>query len=139
PTQNKKIVTNNLEDKIKIELEKLGFKVETNVGNADYKISLGVYDKKLDKFLVGVECDYSAFKSSPSILERDVQRPTFLKSRGWDLIRIWSRDWWLHKQKVINLIVKIANKNKDKLTASLNKEQKSPTPRSKLITIKTTN
>ena len=88
---------------------------------------------------MGVECDYSAFKSSPSILERDVQRPTFLKSRGWDLIRIWSRDWWLHKQKVINLIVKIANKNKDKLTASLNKEQKSPTPRSKLITIKTTN
>ena len=138
-TPPKNNVLNNLEQQIKVELEKLGYKVETNIGNADYKISLGIYDKKLDKYLIGVECDYTAFKSSPSILERDVFRPTFLKSRGWDILRVWSRDWWLHKTKIVNLIVKLAEKNRAKFTAEQEKPEKVTAPngtRNRVITIK---
>ena len=114
---------NNIEEQIKAELEKLGYKVETNLGNTDYKISVAIYDKKLDKYLLGLECDYEAFSSSPSVLERDVFRPTFLKSRGWDIIRIWSRDWWLHKVKLLNMIVKTAEKNKQQLLKHPNKSK----------------
>ena len=138
----KNAILNNLEQQIKVELEKLGYKVETNIGNADYKISLGIYDKKLDRYLIGVECDYTAFKSSPSILERDVFRPTFLKSRGWDIIRVWSRDWWLHKTKIVNTIVKLAEKNRAKFTATQEKPEKITAPngtRNRLITIKPKN
>ncbi len=104
-----------IEEQIKSELEKLGYKVETNLGNTDYKISVAIYDKKSDKYLLGLECDYSAYESSDSVLERDVFRPTFLKSRGWDIMRIWSRDWWLHKIKTLNLIVKTIEKNKQQI------------------------
>ncbi len=128
-------VVNNLEQKIKTELEKLGYKVNTNLGNADYKISLGIYDKSLDCYLVGVECDYTAYHSSDSLLERDVYRPTFLRARGWDIIRVWSRDWWLNKTKVINLIVKVAEKNKAKILAARNIE-KEKKPRNRTIKIK---
>ena len=121
--------------KIKIELEKLGYKVETNLGNADYKISLAIYDKNLDRYLVGVECDYTAYKSSESLLERDVYRPTFLKTRGWDILRVWSRDWWLNKNKVISNITKIAEKNKAKLLAQHEQEQQKK-PRTRTIKIK---
>ena len=104
-----------LENEIKAELVKLGYNVETNLGNTDYKLSLAVYDKKEDRYLLGIECDYSAYKSSPSILERDVYRNKFLSSRGWTIMRVWSRDWWLNKQKVINNIVKAVNANKKKI------------------------
>lgn len=107
PTEE--IATGKLEDEIKEELVKLGYDVETNLGNTNYKISLAIYDKKLDRYLLGVECDYTAFKSSDSILERDVYRNKFLTSRGWNIMRVWSRDWWLNKQKVINNIVKNIN------------------------------
>lgn len=111
PSPKEEIVSNQLEKEIKEELVKLGYSVETNLGNTNYKLSLAVYDKKLDKYLLGIECDYSAYKSSDSILERDVYRNKFLKSRGWDIMRVWSRDWWLSKTKVINSIVKQINAN----------------------------
>ena len=134
-TPKPKLVINDLEQRIKTELEKLGYKVETNIGNADYKISLAIYDKTLDRYLVGVECDYAAYESSDSLLERDVYRPTFLHARGWDIIRVWSRDWWLHKQKVINTIVKIADKNKAKFQSQKESEAV-PKKRTRTIKIK---
>ena len=104
-----------MEDEIKNELVRLGYNVETSLGNTKYKISLAVYDKELDRYLLGIECDYMAYKSSDSILERDVYRNKFLESRGWNIMRVWSRDWWLNKEKVINNIVKAISKKKKRL------------------------
>ena len=50
--------------------------------------------------------DYSAFESSQFALERDVYHPDFMYRRGWELFRVWSRDWWLNKTKVLQMIVK---------------------------------
>jgi translation initiation factor 1 (eIF-1/SUI1) len=100
----------DMENQIKSELEALGYTVETNVGNTAHNIPLAIYDKKQDKYLLGIECDYTAYESSDSILERDVYKPEFLKSRGWKIFRIWSRDWWMNKKKVLNAIVKCLNK-----------------------------
>ena len=115
PETNDIIVENKLEKYIKDELTKLGYSVETNLGNTDYKLSLAVYDKTLDRYLLGIECDYSAYRSSDSILERDVYRNKFLSSRGWKIMRVWSRDWWLNKNRVISNIVKAINVSKKEL------------------------
>ena len=118
PQSQEVVVENNLEKYIKDDLIKLGYDVETNLGNTNYKLSLAVYDAKLDRYLLGIECDYSAFKSSDSILERDVYRNKFLESRGWKIMRVWSRDWWLNKNKVISNIVKAINASKKELEAN---------------------
>ncbi len=111
----KENLSSKMENDIKQELEKLGYIVETNLGNTNYKLSLAIYDKKLDRYLLGVECDYSAYASSDSILERDVFRNKFLESRGWKIVRVWSRDWWLNKHKVVQRIIKLAEANRKKL------------------------
>ncbi len=121
PQSSEIVVENKLEEEIKKELDKLGYDVETNLGNTNYKISLAVYDKTLDRYLLGIECDYTSYYSSDSILERDVYRNKFLSSRGWSIVRVWSRDWWLNKTKVINNIVKLINANKKKLQESMSK------------------
>ena len=102
----------SVEERIKERLVKLGYKVELNLGNNNNRISLAVYDEKTDKYLVGVELDRDAFLSSDSCLERDVYKPRFLESRGWTLLRVWCRDWWLSPQKVIKSIVNAAERNK---------------------------
>ncbi len=122
PQTGEEIVLNQLENDIKAELVKLGYEVETNLGNTNYKISLAVYDKKLDRYLLGIECDYAAFKSSDSILERDVYRNKFLSSRGWKIMRVWSRDWWLNKNRVISNIVKEIAQSKKKLETKTSKK-----------------
>ncbi len=122
-----------LEGELKQELERLGYRVETNLGNTDYKISVAIYDKQLDRYLLGLECDYSAFESSPSVLERDVFRPAFLKSRGWNIIRIWSRDYWLHKSKILSMIVKEIEKSKANIIKNIEKEKTKKSTKSKKI------
>ena len=112
--EKKLIVLNQFEAEIKAELEKLGYNVEENLGNTDYKLSLAVYDAKLDRYLLGIECDYTAYQSSDSVLERDVYRTKFLQSRGWKIARVWSRDWWLNKNKVISNLVKMIENSRKK-------------------------
>ena len=101
-----------VEEQMKERLEKLGYKVETALGNRNNRISLAVYDEKSDRYLVGVELDKDAFASSSSCMERDVYKPRFLESRGWTVVRVWCRDWWLSPTKVVKSIAQIAEKNK---------------------------
>jgi len=101
---------------IKSALEKMGYLVEANLGNNSYKLSLAIYDKQLDKYLVGIEFDDTAFNSSKSVVERDVFRAAFMESRGWTILRVWSRDYWLNPQKVLNRIDKIAKRSRRKTT-----------------------
>ena len=93
----------------------MGYTVYTNLGNTSYKLSLGVYDSKLSRFVLGIECDYSAYNSSESVLERDVYRIKFLESRGWKIVRIWSRDWWQSPKKVLNKLSSLIEEEKQKI------------------------
>ena len=102
----------SLEKQIQKKLVKLGYNAEINLGNSDSKISVAVYDNKKDKFLLGIETDQTAISGSKSILERDVYRNEFLKSRGWKIFRVWSRDWWHNAKSVTNAIVKEIEKQK---------------------------
>ena len=102
-----------VEEQIKERLEKLGYEVETRLGNRNNRISLAIYDRALDVYLVGVELDKDAFASSDSCLERDVYKPRFLEARGWSVLRVWCRDWWLSPARVIKNITGIAEKNRE--------------------------
>jgi hypothetical protein len=105
----------SVEDQIKEKLEKLGYTVDTKIGNRNNRISLAVYDKEKDRYLVGVELDKDAFAGSSSTMERDVYKPKFLESRGWTILRVWCRDWWLYPTKVIKTIVQAAEEKKNAL------------------------
>ena len=97
---------------IKEKLEKAGYKVHTELGSLGNRISLAVYDEKTDRYLVGVELDRDAYDFSSSPMERDVCKHRFLEARGWKIMRIWSRDWWLSPTRVIKAITSMAEKNK---------------------------
>ena len=101
-----------IENQIKSELEKLGYKAEVGIGNSKVRISLAVYDPRSGRCLVGVQTETDAVRSSDSVLERDVYIPEFLESRGWHLLRIWNRDWWLSPKSVISEIVNEVEKTK---------------------------
>jgi very-short-patch-repair endonuclease len=104
----------SIDEQIKERLEKLGYKVKTRLGNENSRISLAVYDEESDRYLVGVELDTDAFNSGSPLLERDVYKPRFMESRGWTILRIWSRDWWISPAKVIKTITSAAEKNRRK-------------------------
>ena len=101
-----------IEERIAEKLTKMGYEVHLNLGNRNTRLSLAIYDSEIDRYLVGVELDKDAFLSSTSIMERDVYKPKFLQSRGWTILRVWCRDWWISPQKVIKSITTLAEKNR---------------------------
>ena len=101
-----------IEEQMKERIEKLGYRVDIGLGNKNSRISLAVYDDSCDKYLVGVELDKDAFAASASAMERDVYKPKFLEGRGWTIMRVWCRDWWLSPARVVRSIVNAAEKNR---------------------------
>jgi len=102
-----------IKSQIKEKLEKAGYKVHTDLGSLGNRISLAVYDEKRDRYTVGVELDLDAYRFSSSPMERDVCKRRFLTSRGWNIMRVWCRDWWVSPQRVIKAITSAADKAKD--------------------------
>lgn len=105
-TQTKPRSVLPIEEQIAEKLQKLGYKTEVNLGNSNSKLSVAVYDKRRDKYLLGIETDQTVINSSDSVLERDVFRNEFLKARGWKTFRVWSRDWWHNPSHVMSAITK---------------------------------
>lgn len=105
-------VEEQIKERLSREMEKYGYTVDTHLGNRKSRISLAIYDPRADRYLLGIELDKDAYASSDAILERDVYKPRFMESRGWVLMRVWCRDWWLSPQKVIRSIVSTLEKVK---------------------------
>ncbi|MEG2511573.1 MAG: AAA domain-containing protein, partial [Bacilli bacterium] len=87
------------EEEVYDALIKEGIDVDTQIGVSGYKIDLGIYDKNSSKYVLGIECDGAAYHSSKEARERDIHRQRYLESRGWKIIRIWSKDWWHNPKK----------------------------------------
>ncbi len=76
-------------------LRKCGFAVHTQVGVSGYRIDLGVINPdRPGEYLAGVECDGATYHSSKSARDRDRLRQDCLREKGWELVRIWSTDWF---------------------------------------------
>lgn len=86
-------------------LREKNYTVHTQVGDSGYKIDLAIYDKENSDYILGIECDGATYHSSPSARERDIYRQKFLELKGWNIHRIWSRNWWENPHKEIEKII----------------------------------
>jgi len=83
------------EEQVYNHLTKLGYTLDTQVGMSGYRIDLAVvHPHNPQKYILGIECDGAMYHSSASAKERDVYRQRFLENKGWNITRIWSRNWW---------------------------------------------
>lgn len=93
------------EEEVYQKLIELGYEVDTQIGVSGYKIDLGIYDRNSSQYILGIECDGAAYHSSKFARERDIHRQRYLESRGWRIMRIWSKDWWENPDKEIKKIM----------------------------------
>jgi len=83
-----------------------GFKVDFQVGVSGYKIDIGIrHPENNDIFLAGVECDGATYHSSTSARDRDRLREEVLNRLGWNLVRVWSTDWFANPDRETDKLV----------------------------------
>ena len=72
-----------------------GFVIDYQVGVSGYKIDLGIrHPDHPERYLAGVECDGATYHRSKSARDRDRLREEVLNDKGWDIVRVWSTDWF---------------------------------------------
>ncbi|WP_084572943.1 DUF4011 domain-containing protein [Methylocapsa aurea] len=88
-------------------LRRKGYDIVRQVGVSGYRIDLGVrHPDHPEMFLAGVECDGASYHSSKSARDRDRLREEVLRGLGWDLIRVWSTDWFDNPARETEKLVK---------------------------------
>ena len=124
------VASNQIEDKtetamidsIATELRNRGFQVDTQVGRSRFKIDLAVIDPD-DKegYILGIVCDGKNYYNTLTERDREIGQPGVLKGLGWNLMRIWTIDWFMNRETVMERLLKqienIQNARKSKAEA----------------------
>ncbi|MCQ2772522.1 MAG: AAA domain-containing protein, partial [Bacilli bacterium] len=95
------------------DLESKGFIVETNVGASTFKVDLALREQS-GEFVLGVLLDGKSYEESNTCRDRNVVQPTMLKRLGWNLIRVWSVEYFDHKEEVVSKIIAAYNNAKSR-------------------------
>lgn len=77
------------------QLQARGWQIVPQVGISGFRVDLGVRHPDLaGAYLAGVECDGASYHSSATARDRDKVREQVLRGLGWNILRVWSTDWW---------------------------------------------
>jgi superfamily I DNA and/or RNA helicase/predicted DNA-binding WGR domain protein len=97
-------------DQIQIEIEKMGYAVTKNIGQSKFKCHLGIKKSAEDEeFVLGIMIDDDLHYSNNDILEQYLLRPEILKTNGWTICQIYSKDWIENKPRVLKMIAASLN------------------------------
>ena len=90
------------EQAVAAQLERRGWQVVAQVGVSGYRIDLGIrHPDHGGLYLAGVECDGATYHSSATARDRDQVREQVLRGLGWNILRVWSTDWWFNTEEVV--------------------------------------
>lgn len=79
-------------------LEGLGWTLHAQIGVSSFRIDLAVvHPDAPGLYLTGIECDGATYHRSATARDRDRLREQVLRDLGWEIVRIWSTDWWIDR------------------------------------------
>ena len=98
-------VDSEFELEVASELKKSGFTVSHQIGESGFKIDLAIKHREEEQgYILGIECDGATYHSRYSARMRDIWRQDILESRGWEIHRVWSTDWWDNPEREVERI-----------------------------------
>jgi very-short-patch-repair endonuclease len=84
------------EEAVATALSRKGWQVHTQIGASAFRVDLGVVHPDMPgRYLTGVECDGATYHRSATARDRDKLREQVLRGLGWEIVRVWSTDWWI--------------------------------------------
>ncbi len=86
-------------------LREQGWLVSADVGQSLFKCSLAVRKEGDQEFRLGILLDDARHYSNSNVLEQYVQRPAVMRSFGWKVQRVLTRDWIYRQDTVKKLLL----------------------------------
>ena len=97
-------------------LARKGWELHTQIGASSFRVDLAVvHPDARGSYLTGIECDGATYHRSATARDRDMLREQVLRGLGWEILRVWSTDWWVDR---VGTLEKIDRKLRDLLVLS---------------------
>ncbi len=91
------------EESVAAALARRGWTVHPQVGVSRFRIDLGVVDPDMPgRYLAGIECDGATYHRSATARDRDRIRESVLRGLGWEILRLWSTDYWIDGEAALD-------------------------------------
>ena len=99
-------------DDICARFKAIGYDTDKGVGKSGFKIDIGVLSPENDgTYCLGILLDGPVYASSGTTTSREVSQMSMLKGFGWNIVRIWSLEWWENPDKVFEKLVAVINES----------------------------
>ena len=86
-------------------LEEKGYTTQCSVGKSAYKVDIGVVDpQRPGQYLLGILLDGENYGAAKTVRDREIAQIDVLNGLGWNILRIWTMDWWDNRKKELNRI-----------------------------------
>lgn len=96
---------NSLVSELASRMEIKGYKVATNVGLSDMKIDLAIVNPLNEEtFLLGIVFDGENYQQMKTIRDREIIQPSALQRLGWNIMHVWSIEWFINPDMIIKSI-----------------------------------
>ncbi|MBQ7567988.1 DUF4011 domain-containing protein [bacterium] len=84
-------------------LKSRGWQVHRHIGMSPTRIGLAVLNPDEDnRYLACIIGDGYMYRESRTTCERDLVRLKQLERLGWNILRVWSLDWWRHPDTTLD-------------------------------------
>lgn len=95
------------EEAVASALASRGWALHTQVGASAFRVDLAVVHPDAPGcYLTGIECDGATYHRSATARDRDMLREQVLRGLGWEILRIWSTDWWVDAKGTLDRVCK---------------------------------
>ena len=97
-----KPLMNPFERDVETQLRTAGIPLVAQYGASGYWIDFAAqHPTRPGQMVLAIECDGTTYHSSATARDRDRLRQEHLEKLGWTFHRIWSQDWFYHREKEI--------------------------------------
>ena len=93
------------EEAVASALSSRGWELHTQIGASSFRVDLAVvHPDARGTYLTGIECDGATYHRSATARDRDMLREQVLRGLGWEILRVWSTDWWVDRAGTLERI-----------------------------------
>lgn len=87
------------------DLRKRGYEVDTQIGCSGFRIDAAIVDPDdKGRYLLGLLCDGDSYREAKTARDREICQPAVLHALGWNILKVWTVDWWNNQETVLNAI-----------------------------------
>ena len=106
-----------------------GYDTHFGIGNSEFKVDVAVVDpRNQSEYILGILNDGESYRNSDNTRDREYARADVLRRLGWDIMHVWSLDWYFDRTRTERSVLSRLEELKSAKTSEPEEQSLEPEP-----------